>query len=227
MTDLIHNAFAYAVSVQLKGAISLIAVMAEPEPTEKVLKRVKPAFGPRNLVAVPITCVDYSDYIIHNGVAFSGSLVRHVSRRRRLPSSVSIARRGPGQNEQEDRRTCACQEGAQLYLSDGNGDPKDGADRAFDENPRSIASLRGLYSAPTRRGLGTIFSVATATLQWALLSGMLAAMTAHDRLRHLAHCSTRLRSPWPDRVVQNSDGRSCPCLQFWRAHHGVGPANPH
>ena len=47
-------------------------------------------------------------------------------------------------------------------------------------------------------------------------------MTARDRLRHLFHRGGVLRVVatrclWPDGVVQNSDGRSCPCLQLWRA----------
>ena len=68
MTDLIHKAFAYAVSVQSKVAHTLVAIMAEPIPIEKTLKYVRSAFDPRNYKDVPLARVDYgSDHLWHDG----------------------------------------------------------------------------------------------------------------------------------------------------------------
>ena len=70
MTDLIHKAFAYAVSVQEKVVQTriLVATMAEALPVEKALKTVRSAFDARNYKDVPLARVDYgSDYILHDG----------------------------------------------------------------------------------------------------------------------------------------------------------------
>ena len=70
MTDLIHKAFAYAVSVQEKVVQTriLVATMAEALPVEKALKTVRSAFNARNYKDVPLARVDYgSDYILHDG----------------------------------------------------------------------------------------------------------------------------------------------------------------
>ena len=70
MTDLIHKAFAYAVSVQEKVAETriLVATMAEELPIEKALKTVRSAFSERHYKDVPLARIDYgSDYILHDG----------------------------------------------------------------------------------------------------------------------------------------------------------------
>ena len=70
MTDLIHKAFAYAVSVQEKVAETriLVATMAEELPIEKALKTVRSAFSERHYKDVPLSRIDYgSDYILHDG----------------------------------------------------------------------------------------------------------------------------------------------------------------
>ena len=68
MTDLIHKAFAYAVSVQEKVAGALVAIMAESMPVEKALKTARSAFDARYYKDVPLAQVDYgSDYIMHDG----------------------------------------------------------------------------------------------------------------------------------------------------------------
>ena len=68
MTDLIHKAFAYAVSVQEKVAGALVATMAGPMPVEKAFKTVRSAFDARYYKDVPLAQVDYgSDYILHDG----------------------------------------------------------------------------------------------------------------------------------------------------------------
>ena len=70
MTDLIHKAFAYAVSVQEKVVQTriLVATMAEALPVERALKTVRSAFDARNYKDVPLARVDYgSDYILHDG----------------------------------------------------------------------------------------------------------------------------------------------------------------
>ena len=70
MTDLVHKAFAYAVSVREKVAETriLVATMAEALPVEKALKTVRSAFSERHYKDVPLARVDYgSDYILHDG----------------------------------------------------------------------------------------------------------------------------------------------------------------
>ena len=64
MTDLIHKAFAYAVSVQEKVASALVTIMAEPMPVKKALNTVRSAFDARFYKDVPLARVDF---LLHDG----------------------------------------------------------------------------------------------------------------------------------------------------------------